>query len=260
MSHAKLEVDSISWRPSPKAPLILHPTSFTLDCGRILGVVGPNGAGKSTLLRSLYRYQKPSTGTITIDDQDIWSIPPRAAARMVAAVLQEQPSDFALTVRDVVSLGRLPHRLGFSSPGKNCAQVIETVMEQTDLTRLSNRAIGTLSGGERQRVMMARALAQAPRVMVLDEPTNHLDIHHQLELLKLIKGMDMTAVVSLHDLNMAADFCDDILVMENGHCIAFGPPQEVLTETLVSGAFGVKAQLEQLSVSRSNHFSFQLNS
>jgi iron complex transport system ATP-binding protein len=195
-----------------------------------------------------------------VDDQDIWAIPPRAAARLVAAVLQEQPNDFALTVRDVVTLGRLPHRLGFSSPGKNCAEVIERVLIQADLAHLAERAIGTLSGGERQRVMMARALAQDPRLLVLDEPTNHLDIQHQLELLQLIKDMDVTVVVSLHDLNMAAEFCDDILVMENGHCIAFGPPSEVLSETLVSGAFGVNAQLEQLSVSQSNHFSFQLNS
>lgn len=260
MSHAKLEVENLSWRPSQKEPLILHPTSFTLECGRILGVVGPNGAGKSTLLRSLYRYQAPTTGTIKVDDQDIWAIPPRAAARIVAAVLQEQPNDFALTVRNIVTLGRLPHRLGFSSPGQNCAQKIEEVLEQADLLDFADRQIGTLSGGERQRVMMARALAQEPRLLVLDEPTNHLDIQHQLELLQLVKDMDVTVVVSLHDLNMAATFCDDILVMENGQTIAFGPPEEVLNETLVSGAFGVKAQLETLSRSQSNHFSFQLNS
>jgi iron complex transport system ATP-binding protein len=260
MSHARLEVDNLSWRPAPGEPLILHPTSFTLECGRILGVVGPNGAGKSTLLRSLYRYQAPTTGTIKVDDQDIWAIPPRAAARLVAAVLQEQPNDFALTVRDIVSLGRLPHRLGFASPGKHCAEIVDQALEQADLAGFADRQIGTLSGGERQRVMMARALAQAPRMMVLDEPTNHLDIQHQLELLQLVKDMDVTVVVSLHDLNMAAAFCDDILVMENGETIAFGPPEEVLTETLVSGAFGVKAQLETLSRSQSNHFSFQLNS
>ena len=258
MSHARLTVENLSWRPSPKDPLILHPTSFTLECGRILGVVGPNGAGKSTLLRSLYRYQKPTTGTITVDDLDIWAIPPRQAARTVAAVLQEQPSDFALTVRDVVTLGRLPHRLGFSSPGRHCAEVIDNVLVKTDLKPLENRAIGTLSGGERQRVMMARALAQAPRLLVLDEQTKHLDIQHQLELLQLIKDMDVTVVVSLHDLNMAAAFCDDVLVVENGHPIAFGPPEDVLTETLVSDAFSVKAQLETLSVSQSNHFSFQI--
>lgn len=260
MSHARLEVKNLSWRPSKKAPYILHPTSFTLDCGRILGVVGANGAGKSTLLRTLYRYQAPTTGTIEVDGQNIWTMAPRAAARIVAAVLQEQPNDFALTVRDIVTLGRLPHRLGFSSPGRSCAQIIETVLEQADLSALADRQIGTLSGGERQRVMMARALAQAPRLLVLDEPTNHLDIQHQLELLQLVKSMDVTVVVSLHDLNMAASYCDDILVMEDGHTIAFGPPKEVLTETLVSSAFSVSAQLEQLSKSQINHFSFQLNS
>ena len=260
MSHAKLTVDNLSWRPAKGAPLILHPVSFTLDCGRILGVVGPNGAGKSTLLRSLYRYQRPTTGSITVDSKDIWAIPPKEAACLVAAVLQEQPTDFALTVKDIVSLGRLPHRSGFSAPGKGCAEVIARALKQADLDELAHRPFGTLSGGERQRVMFARALAQDPRVLVLDEPTNHLDILHQLELLKLIKDMDVTAVVSLHDLNMAAAFCDDILVMENGHSIAFGPPEEVLTENLVSNAFGVQAQLEKLSVSKAGHFSFHLNS
>lgn len=260
MSHARLDVENLSWRPSKRAGFILHPTSFTLHCGRILGVVGANGAGKSTLLRALYRYQAPTTGTIKIDNKDIWAMPPRDAARLVAAVLQEQPNDFALTVRDIVALGRLPHRVGFSSPGQDCARIIETVLAQADLTELADRPLGTLSGGERQRVIMARALAQAPRLLVLDEPTNHLDIQHQLELLQLVKNMDVTVVVSLHDLNMAASYCDDILVMEDGHTIAFGPPQEVLTEHLVSNAFSVNAQLESLSRSQINHFTFQLNS
>ncbi len=260
MSHAKLEADNLSWRPSAKSPLILHPTSFVLECGRILGVVGPNGAGKSTLLRSLYRYQAPTSGTITVDNKDIWAMPAKAAARLVAAVLQEQPNDFALTVRDIVALGRLPHRHSVSASGRSCAQVIKDVLIQADLADFADRPIGTLSGGERQRVMMARALAQEPRLLVLDEPTNHLDIQHQLELLQLVKDMDVTVVVSLHDLNMAAAFCDDVLVMEHGQTIAFGPPNEVLTESLVSGAFRVKAQLETLSQSQSDHFSFQLNS
>lgn len=259
MSCAGLTVENVSWRPSAADPLILHPTSFRLKGGRILGIVGPNGAGKSTLLRTLYRYHRPTTGTVKIDGEDIWSMAPRAAARKVAAVLQEQPNDFALTVRDIITLGRLPHRMGISTPGQNCAEIIENTLARTDLTPLADRPIGTLSGGERQRVMVARALAQAPRLMILDEPTNHLDIHHQLELLELVRGMHTTIVVSLHDLNLAATFCDDILVMMNGECLAFGPPEEVLTEDLVSGAFRVNAQLEQLSKSQSNHFTFHLN-
>ncbi len=260
MSCAELRVAGVSWRPSAAAPLVLHPTSFILRPGRILGVVGPNGAGKSTLLRTLYRFQRPSEGQVTIDGQDLWDMAPRAAARCVAAVLQEQPHDFALTVRDIVVLGRLPHRQGFSAPGRACAEVVETVLRRTQLTDLAGRPVGTLSGGERQRVMMARALAQAPTLMILDEPTNHLDIHHQLELLQLVRQLETTVVISLHDLNMAASFCDDILVLQQGRAIAFGPPEDVLTEDLVSDAFRVKAQLETLSHSNLNHFSFELNS
>ncbi|PSL18476.1 ABC transporter ATP-binding protein [Shimia abyssi] len=260
MSAAELQVKDVSWQAGTDGQPILHPVSFHLKAGRILGIVGPNGAGKSTLLRTLYRYHKPSGGRVLIDGQDIWQMAPREAARTVAAVLQEQSNDFALTVRDVVTLGRLPHRLGFSTPGRRCGEIVEDVLERTDLTRLADRSIGTLSGGERQRAMVARAVAQAPRVIVLDEPTNHLDIHHQLELLELVRQLGMTVVVSLHDLNVASSFCDDILVLQNGHCRAFGPPEEVLTEPLVSGAFHVMAQLETLSRSQSRHFSFQRNS
>jgi len=256
---AELSLENVSWKPAGGDEPILHATNFTLKPGRILGIVGPNGAGKSSLLRTIYRFNRPTTGAVKIDGEDLWKMHPRAAARTVAAVLQEQTGDFALTVRDIVALGRLPHRLGFSSPGPECADIIERVMKRTQLEPLADRQIGTLSGGERQRVMLARALAQAPRLMVLDEPTNHLDIHHQLELLELVKELANTVVVSLHDINMAADFCDDVLVLKKGRQVAFGPPDDVLTEDLVSGAFRVRAQREMLSVSETNHFTFELN-
>lgn len=260
MSAAELIVENISWRPSINAAPILHPTSFHLEAGRILGIIGPNGSGKSSLLRTLYRYYRPSSGTVKIDGEDLWSMSTRAAAKTVAAVLQEQPSDFAMTARELTTLGRLPHRQSFSTPSKLCAEVVDAVLHRTNLAHLSDRQFGALSGGERQRVMMARALAQSPRLLVLDEPTNHLDIHYQLELLELVRDLNITVVISLHDLNMAATFCDDILVMQNGRSLVFGPPQEVLTEDLVSGVFRVSAQLETLSRSQIKHFSFELNS
>jgi iron complex transport system ATP-binding protein len=258
MSGARLKVIDASWRPHRRIAPVLHPTSFEVAAGRVLGVVGPNGAGKSTLLRLLYRYQAPSTGRVEINGQNIWAMPARKAAQHVAAVLQEQAAAFGLSVREIIALGRTPHRQGYAGAGSQDHAVINDVIALLDLQGLENRDFGTLSGGERQRAMVARALAQQPQILILDEPTNHLDIRHQLEVLALIRQLDLTIVVSLHDLNMAADICDDILVLENGHPRGFGSPDDLLTETLVSDTFRVNARREKLAPSDANHLSFHL--
>ncbi|MEM7472145.1 MAG: ABC transporter ATP-binding protein [Pseudomonadota bacterium] len=258
MSAASLAADAISWAPRNGDMPLLHHTSFDVAAGQVLGVVGPNGAGKSTLLRLLYRYQRPATGGISVGGQDIWSMSPRAAAQRVAAVLQEQPSSFGLSVREVVLLGRTPHGTGFANNGAKDARIVDAALAQLDLDRLAQRDLAFLSGGERQRVMVARALVQEPQVLVLDEPTNHLDIRHQLEILALIRDLDLTIIVSLHDLNIAASICDQILLLEQGRTIAFGPPDVVLTESTVSGAFRVEARHETLVPSNTKHFSYHL--
>ena len=255
-----LSVKDVSWRPHKRASDVLHSTSFEVARGDVLGVVGPNGAGKSTLLRLLYRYQAPTTGQVKIDGQDIWAIPARQAAQHVAAVLQEQAAAFGLSVREIVSLGRTPHRQGYRSADPHDLDVIDRVMAMLGLEGLAHRDFGTLSGGERQRVMVARALAQEPEILILDEPTNHLDIRHQLEVLALIRQLDLTIVVSLHDLNMAADICDNIVVLENGQQRGFGTPDSLLPETLVSDTFRVDARREKLAPSDADHFSFHLPS
>lgn len=258
-SAASLTVKNASWHAPKGGKTILHPVSFGLASGRVLGIVGPNGAGKSTLLRLLYRYQRPSTGIVEVDDADIWSLSARAAACKIAAVLQEQPTDFALTVREIVALGRTPHRKGFGGgSGKHDATVVSSALDRLDLSGFADRHLGTLSGGERQRVMVARALAQEPRLLVLDEPTNHLDIRHQLEILALIRNLPLTIVTSLHDLNMAADVCDDVLLLQDGRALGFGPPNTVFTESSISDAFGVTARQEHLAPSNAKHMTFHL--
>ena len=256
---AGLSVNGASWSVPKSKRTILHPISFELAAGRVLGVVGPNGAGKSTLLRLLYRYHAPTTGVVKIDGVDIWSVPARKAAQTVAAVLQEQPTDFALTVREIVALGRTPHRKGFGgSAGTQDVAIVQDALDQMGLGTFTNRQLGTLSGGERQRVMVARALAQQPRLLILDEPTNHLDIRHQLEVLALIRDLPLTIVTSLHDLNMAASVCDDVLMLQAGVPLRFGPPQDVFTAGLVSEAFNVTARQERLAPSDTNHLTFHL--
>lgn len=260
MSAARLDVTDLSWTPARTRGPALHPLSFHVDAGRVLGVVGPNGAGKTTLLRMLYRFQRPGSGTVRVDGDDIWHLPPRMVAQRVAAVLQEQPTDFALTVREIVALGRVPYRHGFgSSGGAQEAKKIDAALDRLSLAGFADRHLGTLSGGERQRVMVARALAQEPRLLILDEPTNHLDIRHQLEVLELIRDLPLTIVTSLHDLNIAAGVCDDILLLKSGHALGFGTPETVLSETAVSGAFQIQARRERLAPSDIDHLTFHLH-
>lgn len=258
MTAASLVAEDISWTPKKSLPRILHPVSFQLEPGQVMGVVGPNGAGKSTLLRMIYHHQQPTSGRILVEGEDIWALSHRAAARKVAAVLQEQPGAFGLTVHEIITLGRTPHRSGVSGSGAQDAEIIGAAIKRMDLEGLAHRDVGTLSGGERQRVMVARALAQQPQVLVMDEPTNHLDIRHQLEILSLIRTLGLTIVVSLHDLNMAAEVCDVVLLLENGHCKGVGPPDEVLSEARVSQTFRVAAHRETLSASQTQHLSFKL--
>ncbi|PWQ97506.1 ABC transporter ATP-binding protein [Leucothrix arctica] len=258
-SAATLSVENVSWSSAKSERMILSPISFSLEPGRILGVTGPNGAGKSTLLRLLYRYHMPNTGSVKINGVDIWSIPAREAARTVAAVLQEQPTDFALTVHEIVSLGRIPHRKGFSAAhGAHDTNIVLNTLDRLELSHFANRQFGTLSGGERQRVMVARALAQEPKLMVLDEPTNHLDIRHQLEVLELIRDLPLTIVTSLHDLNMATSVCDDVLILKDGRSLGFGTPETVFSEETISNAFRVTAKRDRLVSSNAKHLSFNL--
>jgi iron complex transport system ATP-binding protein len=252
-----LELRGCSWT-APGGRTVLHPVSLALGHGRVLGVVGPNGAGKSTLLRLVYRFLRPTAGQVLLEGRDIWQMPARAVACEIAAVLQEQPGDFALTVREVVALGRAPHRRGLARGGARDARIVSGLIERLGLGTLADRRIGTISGGERQRAIIARALAQEPRLLVLDEPTNHLDIRHQLEAVALIRGLDLTVVVSLHDLNLAAQTCDEVLVLDRGRPVAQGPPPAAMTPATLSRAFAVDVREDRLTLAGVPHLTFHL--
>ena len=194
-----------------------------------------------------------------VDNTDIWSISAKEAARIVAAVLQEQPADFGLTVREIVALGRTPYRKLFGGlTSTRDEEVLQGVLDQLGLNDFSNRQLKTLSGGERQRVMVARALAQEPKLLILDEPTNHLDIRHQLEVLTLLRDLPLTVVTSLHDLNFADQFCDEVLLLKAGRPLGFGSSETVFTELAVSEAFCVTARQEKLFPSNTQHMTFHL--
>ena len=255
-----ITVDDVSWSVKQKNQKILYPLSFELSPGKILGVVGPNGAGKSTLLRLLYRYYKPTTGKVKINGIDLWKLTSRQVACSIATVLQENSSDFSLTVREIVTLGRTPYSKWLSnSNSENDKKIVQSSIDRLSLNKFENRHLNTLSGGERQRVMIARALAQEPDILILDEPTNHLDIRQQLEILNLLKDLSITVITSLHDLNMARSNCDEILLLKDGCALGFGKPNLILSESNISEAFRVKACHELLTPSNSRQITFHLH-
>jgi iron complex transport system ATP-binding protein len=219
---------------------IVEHVSLGVD-GDIVGLVGPNGSGKSTVLRTVYRMLRPEAGHVRVAGQDVWSMRAREAARTTAAVVQDSPTDLELTVLECVATGRVPHGRLLGAAGAGDHQAVERAMATAGVTSFADRNVSTLSGGERQRVQLARALAQEPSILVLDEPTNHLDIRHQLELLSLVRGLSITTLVTLHDLNLAAAYCDRIVVLSDGSVVATGSPEKVFTPALLLEVFGVHA-------------------
>ena len=222
---------------------VLHDVDLDVGAGRILGLLGPNGSGKSTLLRTLFTGRRPHSGRVSIDGVDVASFAPRALARTVAVMLQDAPSEFDLTVRETVMVGRSPHRPPFSRDTAEDHRIVTDALRTADVLDLEDRLVRRLSGGQRQRVMLARALAQQGTILVLDEPTNHLDIAHQLELMRVVSGLGTTVIAALHDLNIAAAFCDEVAVLDEGRLAAVGPPRDVLTPELVDDVFHVTARI-----------------
>ncbi|GAA1178681.1 ABC transporter ATP-binding protein [Ornithinimicrobium humiphilum] len=213
--------------------------------GRVTALLGPNGSGKTTLLHVLAGLRKPERGTVLVGDVAIRSLSHRRRAQTVALVEQHATTTTDLTVRQVVALGRLPHRrmLG-GAPGDSGADVVDTVMDLVGLTHLADRGWTTLSGGERQRAHLARTLAQQPAVLLLDEPTNHLDLGQQLRFLALARDLGLTTVAALHDLELATAFCDDVVVLNHGRVHDQGPVASTLTASLLREVYHVEASLD----------------
>ncbi|MDQ1178156.1 ABC transporter ATP-binding protein [Microbacterium sp. SORGH_AS_0421] len=223
-----LVVDDVSLRPEP---------------GSTVGLLGPNGSGKSSLLRLLQGAARPDSGQVLLDDRPLGEWRRREVARSVAVVTQHAETDADIVVRDVVRLGRTPHRPVWGGSTTGDEDAIDAALERVGLTDKADRLWHTLSGGERQRAQIARALAQEPRELLLDEPTNHLDIRHQLDVLALVAALPVTSIIALHDLNLAATYCDSVLVLRAGRVVAAGAPAEVLTPALIADVYEVKARV-----------------
>lgn len=230
---------SVTWNRGGR--LVVDGISLSPRQGETVGLLGPNGSGKSSLLRLLSGAVQPTSGVITLDDTALGGLSRREVARAIATITQHADTVVDITVRDIVALGRIPHRGVLGGDRASDAEAVSDALERTGLTDKADEFWHRLSGGERQRVHIARALAQRPRELLLDEPTNHLDIRYQLELLQLVTDLPVTTVVALHDLNLAAMFCDTVLVLKDGRAVEAGPPAEVLTSRLIAEVYGVEA-------------------
>ncbi|SEG76082.1 iron complex transport system ATP-binding protein [Thermomonospora echinospora] len=224
---------------------LVERVSLTVAPGEVVALAGPNGAGKSTLLRTCYRALRPTSGRVRLDGEDVWRTPGRRLARRLAAVPQESTGDFELSAYDVVAMGRTPHKRPFAGDDSDDRDIIMQSLDRLDIAGLAHAPFDRLSGGEKQRVLIARALAQRTGTMVLDEPTNHLDLRHQLDALHLVRGLGVTALIALHDLNLAAAFCDRICVLDGGRTVAVGPPAQVLTAELLAEVYRVDAEVTE---------------
>lgn len=224
---------------------IVNEVSLSVAPGEIVGLIGPNGSGKSTLLRAVYRMLRPAAGAVRLGGDDVWQLSARESARRTGVVVQETPSDFEFTVAEVVQMGRTPHKGMLAQDTQDDAQIVLAALQRVQMDGLAERSFSTLSGGEKQRVLVARALAQQPQFLVLDEPTNHLDIHYQLEILELVRGLGITTLVTLHDLNLAAAYCQRLYLLRAGRIVAAGLPEQVLTPALLREVFLVDVVVGQ---------------
>ncbi|MFC8272151.1 ABC transporter ATP-binding protein [Streptomyces sp. NPDC057271] len=221
----------------------LRDADLTARPGETVGLVGPNGSGKTTLLRCVYGTLTPTSGRALLDGDDLTALGPRARARRIATVPQEGATEFELTVRELVALGRSPHKRFWEGDDASDLARAEAALARVGIAELADRPYPTLSGGERQRALVARALVQEPALLVLDEPTNHLDIRYQLEVLRLVSHLGTTNLLALHDLNLAAAYCDRLYVLERGRVVAEGTPADVLTPALFRAVYGVEAEV-----------------
>lgn len=223
---------------------VLNGVSFELAGSEFVGIIGPNGSGKTTLLRTMSRALVPTSGFVKLDGKDIYKIPAREYARKVAVVPQDTMVAFDFTVMEVALMGRSPRLGRFAVESARDEAIALDALRRTGTDHLKDRPINALSGGERQRVMMARALAQEPEVLLLDEPTSHLDISFQFEIMDLVKGLNrergLTVLAVLHDLNLAGSYCDRLVILGRGTIQASGLPEQVVTSENIRRVYGAE--------------------
>ena len=251
-----IEVVDLSWQVKDK--IIVQQVSFTVNKGQILGIIGPNGAGKTSLLRCLLNQQNDFSGDVYFKNKKLCHYNAQQIAKSFAVVTQKATPIFALSVFDVVRMGLLPHKGLFSLDNDYDRHQIELALEKVGLISSINSTYHLLSGGEQQRVLIARALVQKAEILILDEPTNHLDVYYQHQILQLVNSLGITVIMTVHDLNLAAQYCDRLLLLNQGKLISNDLPKKVLTSHVLTDVFGLYCHQDLDPITQSARVSFYL--
>ncbi|MEH7385072.1 ABC transporter ATP-binding protein [Bacillus sp. JJ1521] len=237
----KLQVENINFSLDEKQ--IIEDMNLYVSEGEFVGIIGPNGSGKSTLLKNIYRALKPDSGVVFLDGENITKMNPKTAAKKIGVVGQENVVPFDFKVEEIIAMGRSPYKGFFDGDSKQDKEIVANAIQQIGMSQMGKRNFSNLSGGEKQRVLLGRVLAQQTELLLLDEPTNHLDIQHQLQIFDLIKGLGVTVLSAIHDLNLAAIYCDRLYVVKDGRMLMAGTPEEVLRPESIYEIFGVRSDV-----------------
>lgn len=240
----RLSVENLSYSYGGQGDAITD-VCLSVDRGEFVGLIGPNGSGKSTVLKNIYRGLTPDRGSILLDGEDLMKMPFRKSALKLAVVGQENDVPFDFLVEEIVAMGRTPHKKLFDVDNAHDKQIVHHALEHLGMENMAKRSYLHLSGGEKQRVIIARAVAQESDFLILDEPTNHLDISYQMQIFDFIKRLKVTVLSAIHDLNMAALYCDRIYVLKNGRIVLQGTPNDVLTPENIYDVYGVRSSVEK---------------
>ncbi len=250
-----IEAQNIKYRYSKD--LVLNEFSLKVEQNEIVGIIGPNGSGKTTVIKLLSRVLHPESGSIMLLGRNIADMSQKEIAKLVAVVPQGTSIAFPFTVREIVLMGRSPHLGLLQIERESDLKIVDHALALTDSLEIADRYIDELSGGERQRVIIARALSQEPKIMLLDEPTSYLDINHQVEIYDLIKRLnserDLSVIIVSHDLNMASEYCDRLVLMKNGRVYKDGTPREVITESNIRDVYGINVMVTDNVITGSPH-------
>lgn len=222
---------------------ILKGINIEVDNKEFVGIIGPNGSGKSTLLKCIYRILKPSEGVIKLDGINMKNISIKESSKKLSVLSQHNNYNFDFTVKEIVLMGRAPYKKFMERDNKEDYDIVNDALEKVDMLEFKDRSFQSLSGGEQQRVILARALSQKPKCLILDEPTNHLDIKYQLQLMRIVKSLNIEVIAAIHDLNIAAMYCDKIYVLKDGKIVKCGKTNEVLTKKLIKDVYEVDADV-----------------
>jgi iron complex transport system ATP-binding protein len=228
--------------------VILNALNIRIDAGKLVGLIGPNGAGKTSLLRILANLQTPDNGEVQLEGENLQDIPRKQLAQSIGYLEQGAPAHWPLQVRRLIELGRLPYLSPWGKLSSHDRDIVDRAIDQAEVGHLSDRIISTLSGGERLRVLIARMFATEPNIILADEPIAALDPYHQLHIMELLRDhcdRGGSAVVVMHDLNMAARFCHHLTLLHHGHIVSEGTPEQVLQPQQLRDVYGIHAELQQ---------------